>query len=134
MKILTLSIRQKYFDEILSGEKKVETREVRPSNFARYARFLADSKEYADVNDIPEKIKDEDISVIPVKYDALKLLTGEYKGKRPYVIVRVVDASVYFLSDEEGNDIILRDEEGEYIATNIEYHLGEIIEKRLYNV
>jgi hypothetical protein len=32
------------------------------------------------------------IDVLPVKYDALKLLTGEYKGKRSYLIVEVKDA------------------------------------------
>ena len=32
MKILTLIIKQKWFDAILSGEKTVETREVRPTN------------------------------------------------------------------------------------------------------
>lgn len=32
MKILTLIIKKKWFDAILSGEKKIETREVRPTN------------------------------------------------------------------------------------------------------
>jgi hypothetical protein len=134
MNVLTLSIKQKYFDEILAGTKKVETREVRPKNFAKYARFLAADKEYKDINEVPEDISEDDIGVVPVKYDALKLLTGEYKGKRPYVVVEIAESEVYFLTDKDGQDIILEDEEGEYIATNIEYKLGRIIEKRLYDV
>ena len=132
MKVLNLSIKQKYFDEIIAGTKKDETREVRPANFKKYARFLANGKEYENIEDVPESIPDDEIEVVPVKYDALKLLTGEYKGKRPYAIVEVVDANVYFLTDENGDDIILTDSEGEYTATNIEYSLGKVIEKSEY--
>jgi len=132
-KVLTLSIKQKYFDEIIAGTKNIETREVRPNSFKKYARFVANGKEYKDINDVPKSILDEDIEVVPVKYDAIKLLTGEHKGKRPYAIVEVADANVYFLTDENGNDIILTDSEGEYIATNIEYSLGKVIEKSNIN-
>ena len=36
MNILTLSIKQKYFDEILAGKKTHEYREIRPTNAKKY--------------------------------------------------------------------------------------------------
>ena len=38
--------------------------------------------------------------------DAIKLLTGEYKGKRPYIIIEVKDAEAVILTDDEGNDVV----------------------------
>jgi len=131
MKVLTLSIKQKWFDEILTGKKKSEFREVRPNNFAKYARFVHLGKEYENDLDVPED--NNEITVKAVKYDALKLVTGAYKDKRPYLIVEVTGADIFFNVDDDGNDIVLKTENGdEYISTQIEYHLGKIIEKELY--
>jgi len=127
MNVLTLSIKQKYFDEIIAGTKTVETREIRPNNFKRYCRYLHDGKEYINAEDIPED--DKSIDVIPVKYDALKLLTGEYRGKRPYVVVEVKNAQVAFLDDEDGKEIVYEVDGKEYLAAVIDYELGKIIEK-----
>lgn len=46
MNVLTLSIRQKYFDEILTGKKTQEFREIRPSNSSKYIRYVLNGKEY----------------------------------------------------------------------------------------
>ncbi len=46
MNILTLSIKQKFFDEILSGKKGFERREIKPSNVENYVSFIVDGKEY----------------------------------------------------------------------------------------
>ena len=127
MKVLTLSIKQKYFDEILSGVKKTEVREIRPNNFARYCRYLHKGIEYVNIEGIPED--DNEIDIIPVKYDAIKLLTGEYKDKRPYIIIAVKDTKIYFLQDEKGEDVIYEVDGKEYIASEIEYELGEVIDK-----
>jgi len=62
----------------------------------------------------------------------LKLLTGAYKGKRPYFIVEVTSTDIYILADEDGNDIVIGEgTEDEYYATQICYNLGKIIEKSL---
>ena len=133
MKTLSLSIKQKYFDEILAGTKKNEYREVRANNFAKYARYVLNGKEYKNPDDIPEK-EDGDVTITPVKYDALKLITGAYNlPKRPYLIVKVKKAEVYILTDEKGEEIVYEHEGEEYLAAEIDYHLGEIIEKELYN-
>lgn len=126
MKILTLSIKQKYFDEILSGEKKTETREIRPTNARKYIKYVCNGKEYDADEDLPEE---GDIDIKPIKYDAIKLLTGAYTGKRPYIIVECKGESVYLLTDENGNDITYQYKGEEYIASQIMYDLGKIIEK-----
>ena len=46
MNILTLSIKQKYFDEILAGKKTHEYREIRPTNAKKYITYLCGGKEY----------------------------------------------------------------------------------------
>ena len=128
MKILTLSIKQKYFDEILTGKKNVETREIRPSTAKKYIVYECNGKEYAADAELPEE---GDIDVKPIQYDAIKLLTGEYKGKRPYIIVECKGAKVYFLTDDKGNDLTYQYNGEEYIASQIDYSLGKVLEKSL---
>ncbi|MDR1937989.1 MAG: ASCH domain-containing protein [Tannerellaceae bacterium] len=122
MNILTLNIRQKFFDEILAGTKKQEFREIRPNSQSKYCKI--DSDGFAVEND----------GVIePRKYDAIKFLTGEYKGSRPYAIVEVAGANIELLVDEETQEPIEYEYEGEiYTAAQVVYDLGRVIEK--YNV
>ena len=126
MNILTLSIKQKYFDEILSGKKTKETREIRPTNARKYIKYVCDGKEYDADAELPEE---GDIVISPIKYDAIKLLTGAYTGKRPYIIIECKSADVYLLTDENGEDIVYEYKGAEYVAAQIEYDLGKIIEK-----
>ncbi|MDR0266058.1 hypothetical protein [Sphingobacterium sp. 2149] len=118
MKVLTLSIKQEFFDQIKAGTKTFEEREIRPNNVTKYC--VLDDEGYVD---------EVDGKPITVKYDAIKFLTGAYKGKRPSMLVEVKDESVIILTDEEGNDIIYLDKGEEYIASIIRYELGEILEQ-----
>lgn len=133
MKILTLSIRQQFFDEILNGTKTHEYREIRPNNAKRYFRYEHKGKLYTpqvDNDQIPDD--DEPVYLRPVKYDAIKFLTGAYSGKRPYMIVEVKDAEVVLLTDENGEDIVYKWTDGEeYIAAQMDYTLGKVLEKNL---
>ena len=63
--------------------------------------------------------------------EVVNLLTGEYKGKRPYIIVECKGAKVYFLTDENGDDITYEYQGETYIASQIEYSLGKVLEKSL---
>ena len=132
MNVLTLSIKQKYFDEILSGKKKQEFREIRPTNAKKYFRYLLNGKEYDEETLPPEEEEAGDVDLIPVKYDAIKFLTGSYSGKRPYAIVEVKDAHIEILCDEEGNDIIYKYNGKEYLAAQVVYDLGKVIDKSNY--
>lgn len=132
MNVLTLSIKQKYFDEILAGKKKQEFREIRPTNAKKYFRYLLNGKEY-DEESLPSEDEEAgDVDLIPVKYDAIKFLTGAYTGKRPYAIVEVKDAHIEILCDEEGNDIVYEYNGKEYAAAQVVYDLGKVIEKSNY--
>lgn len=128
MKILTLSIKQKYFDEILSGKKPVETREIRPTNAKKYIRYVCGGREYDADAELPEE---GDIDIKPIEYDAIKFLTGEYKGKRPYAIVECRGAKVYLLTDENDREITYEYKGETYIASQIEYSLGQVLERSM---
>lgn len=133
MKVLTLSIKQKYFDDILAGTKTHEYREIRPTNAKRYFRYELNGKLYESADDLPSDEEEPgDVNLVPVKYDAIKLLTGAYTGKRPYIIVEVKNAEVVLLADEDGNDIVYEYEGKEYLAAEMDYTLGKIIEKSDY--
>jgi len=112
MNVLTLSIKQKFFDQILSGEKKSEYREIRPNNASKYCKF---------------NLKNEFIEV--VKYDQIKFVTGQYKGERPFAIVEVLGAEVALFTDDNDKEIVYTENGIEYLAAEIEYALGKIIQK-----
>ena len=126
MKELKLEIKQKPFDDILSGKKDFERREITPKNVVDYVSFVVDGKEYEKEEDIPEG--DSEVMVKAKSYDRLKLVTGEYKGKRPYVIIEVKDARVEFLYDENGDFIISKKGGKEYALAYIIFELGNIVE------
>lgn len=126
MNVLTLSIKQKPFDDILSGKKDFERREIKPSNVNDYVSYIVDGKEYEREEDIPEG--DSEVTVKAKSYDCLKLVAGKFEGKRPYLIVEVKDARIEFLFDENG-DFILDQEKGkEYALANIIFELGNVVE------
>lgn len=115
MKTLTLSIKQNFFDEIKAGTKTFEEREIRPNNIGKYCE-LKD-------NDVIF----EDGIVKTVQYDAIKFLTGAYKGKRPSITVEVKSSEVIVLTDEEDNEIVYTLDDKEYVACIIRYELGKIL-------
>lgn len=133
MNTLTLSIKQKFFDQILAGAKKEEFREIRPNNAKKYFKYSLNGKLYDSEEELPSEDEEAgDIDLIPVNYDAIKFLTGEYKGKRPFAIVKVEDARIELLTDEDGNDLVYEHEGKEYIMAQVVYSLGEIIEQSNY--
>lgn len=109
-KQLVLSIKQKYFDEIKAGTKKIETREVRPSTEKRYVTLNAD-REIIDI----------------IKYDTIKFLTGAYSGVRPSMVVEVLGAHLEEVHDENDQPIIYEENGEENMMIDIVYDLGKII-------
>ena len=79
MNVLALTIKQDPFNEILSGEKKEEFRELRPTIYC--SRFLTykgdDGKTYKMASQVPSGV---DCKPEIVKYDAIKFITGEKKA------------------------------------------------------
>ena len=138
MKVLTLSIKRNFFDEILAGTKAHEYREIRPNNAKRYFRYELKGVLYENAEDIPPlpegadpNAEEEAWSLVPVKYDAIKFLTGAYVGKRPWALVEVKDAEIVLFCDENGDDIVYEYNGQEYVAAEIDYTLGKVIDKDL---
>ena len=131
MKILTLNLKRQYFNEILAGTKTHEYRDLFPENNDKFIRYILNGKEYK-VNEIPsEEDEPGEITPVPIKYDAIKFLTGAYKGTRPYIIVEVLSANILIPKDDQGNEIIIYDEASdiEFIMAQMDYTLGRILEK-----
>ena len=120
MEIFTLSIKEKYFNEILAGTKKQEFREIRPNSQSKYCEL-----------DEEGFVKEVEGVLQPRKYDAIKFLTGEYKGTRPFAIVEVKDAKIELFEDEN-HELVTYTYQGEdYIAAQVVYDLGKVIEKHV---
>ena len=111
MKILSLIITQKYFDEIITGTKKEEFREVKPTTEKKYV------------------VLDEEGSIIDIiKYDAIQFYVG-YNKNRDSALVEVIDAELREITDENG-DPIYYDYKGEKnMMIEIIYSLGKNIRK-----
>ena len=91
MKTLSLIIKQEYFDQIIAGTKKQETRELKPNTENRYIE--TDAEGFA--------IEDENGDVVPKKYDALRLYVG-YKKDRDSCLVEVTGAHTERYADDNG--------------------------------
>lgn len=75
MKVLTLNIKKTYFDEIISGTKKIEYRELKQSTLNKYTYIdEADGKRYLR------------------RYDALRLFVGYHKD-RESALVQITDTT-----------------------------------------
>lgn len=116
MRILTLIIKQKFFDEIIAGTKKQEFREIRPSSQAKYCD-LDEEGFCKEVNGILQ----------PRKYDAIRFYVG-YKKDRDTAVVEVKRASIELFEDENGELIEYEDKGEIYIAAQVIYDLGKVIE------
>jgi T5orf172 domain. len=75
MKVLTLNIKKVYFDEIMSGVKKIEYRELKQTTLNKYT--------YLDESDGKRYLR---------RYDALRLFVG-YDKDRESALVQVTDTT-----------------------------------------
>lgn len=113
MATLTLIIKKKFFDQILSGEKDKEFREIRPRNASRYCEFESDGT-----------------LIGPKKYDQIQFWVG-YEPNRPGAVVEIKNSEITLFNDEETGEPITYVEDGiEYIEAEIMYELGSIVSKQ----
>lgn len=114
MEILTLIIKQKFFDEILSGKKTQEFREIRPTTQKKYCQLDADGY-----------CVEKDGVLQPKRYDAIQFFVG-YNKDRASALVEVKDAQIELFEDENHTY------QGEiYLAAQVVYDLGKVIEKHV---
>lgn len=126
MNILELKLKQEHFAEILSGEKKTETREIRPKNAHRYVEFFnpETGTVYPNSYAVPD---DGPVDARCIKYDAIRFHVGSAMD-RPNALVKVENAQYFIITDDEGKEIIYTINGREYVAAEIDYTLGDIIE------
>jgi len=128
-KIISFSLKQKYFDAILAGRKVEEFREIRPSTVKRLVQLDEDGFD----------IEDEEGFAIPVHYDAILFYTGKYEAgkKRDCALVEVVDSIVQYFTDEKGEIIEYKvDYNGQkdvyWQSSQVVYKLGAILGVNTY--
>lgn len=119
MEILTLIIRQKFFDQIIAGIKKQEFREIRPNTCRKYCEL--DGEGY---------VREENGVLVPRRYDAIRFYVG-YNKDRDTALVRVREASIELFVDEDDNLIEYEYKGERYCAAQIVYDLGEILEQSI---
>ncbi|MGN1219993.1 MAG: type I restriction endonuclease subunit R [Candidatus Cryptobacteroides sp.] len=129
-KCLAVSIKQNPFEAIMSGEKDFEEREVRPTTYRQLVYFVRDGVTYQRFEDIPDFEKE--IMMEPIKYDQLKLITGQMVGKRPYAVVNVEGAHVEFVVDGDKQVFVPTADGRQFPLAIVVYDLGEITERSDY--
>lgn len=118
MEILTLIIKQKFFDEIIAGKKKQEFREIRPNTQKKYCQI--DNEGYCI---------EKNGELQPRHYDAIRFFVG-YNKERASALVEVKDTKIELFEDEYHN-LIEYTYQGEiYLAAQVVYDLGRVIEKK----
>ena len=111
MKTLTLQITGDSFRKILSGEQKIESREIRPKSAKRYVEINADG----DAVDL-------------ILFDELYLINGRQPNS-PRLNVNVESTELVYLEDEDGEIIKFKENGEEYLLCRVEYTLGQITNK-----
>lgn len=117
MKILNLIIKKKFFDEIISGRKTQEFREIRPTTAKKYCELDEDGN-----------CKMIDGVFMPRRYDAIRFCVG-YTKDRPTALIEVKDANIELFVDEKGNYIDYEINGKNYLAAQVVYDLGNVIEE-----
>ena len=152
---LYLTITQQWFDEIVSGRKTVEYREIKPTTQNRYLDLPKKDNEPVLVNDLlPEdalmginEYNDGIFCFVPKEYQYLRLAVGYNKDRDTAVVrlkgactmpQRLPDGRIYRFNEEEieGAETMTDDqyfnatynENGELCNWIIGFELGEIVE------
>jgi hypothetical protein len=115
MEIPTLIIKQNFFDEIISGKKIKEFREIRPNT----------QKKYCDLDE-EGYCKEKDGVLQPRKYDAIRFYAG-YNRNRATALVEINKTDIELLVDESNNFIEYEHDGEKYLAAQVVYSLGKIL-------
>lgn len=144
---LYMTIKQKYFDEIVAGTKKNEYREIKDTTATRYLQTWREGRERGlYYNDTLIDIDPEgDICIynngvypyIPIDYKFLRLAVG-YAKDRNEMVVEVVDITFEPMKLKDGTEARFHELPSGEMEANpkgslafwmINFHLGQIVEK-----
>ena len=122
-KVLTLIIKQTYFDQILAGTKKQEFREVKGTTYKKLVKVDKSGENF---------LFDENEHLIPIHYDALLLFVG-YHSVRDSALVNVKSAEEKFFTDENGEVVKVELDDGTTAyPSQIAYNLGDVLAKDVH--
>lgn len=120
--VVTYIIKQHWFDEILSGRKKKEYRELKATTLKKLVKL--------DKNG--ELVLDENENAIPIHYDAMLLFVG-YNKVRDSALVEVTGEKEEMFHDENGNEIFETLEDGSrFYPSQVAYDLGRVLCKEVH--
>lgn len=120
MKVLNLIIKQCYFDAIMQGRKVQEFREVRPTTI----------KKLIELDEEGYEIEDENYNAVPIKYDAIRFFVG-YNKDRDTALVEVTSTYTEIFVDENGDPIEYEYKGDLWVAQQVVYNLGKILEHKI---
>ena len=121
MKILTLIIKQTYFDQILSGEKTQEFREVKPTTY----------KKLLELDENGFEKEDEFGNAIPIAYDAIRFYVG-YNKDRDSALVEGKEAYTEMFIDDNNQLITYTYNDQDWVAEQVVYNLGRVLGKNVH--
>ncbi|MEG1617687.1 MAG: hypothetical protein RR202_08045 [Bacteroidales bacterium] len=111
MEVLKLLIKSKSFEEVISGKRKLEVREITPSTQSKYLIVTP--------NEVTIKL-----------YDAIRFVAGN-EPDAPEALVKVEKTELDFEPDEEGYIQLYEEGKALYIeGGEMYYTLGEILETK----
>lgn len=120
MRLLKLSIKQKYLEAIKDGRKVQEFREIRPNNVKKYLKL--DEEGY--------EIEDENGNAIPIEYDAI-LFTSKETGDTATVEIKAARTEIMM---GENKQPIEYEYNGQlWVVERVVYDLGKIIDHTVNN-
>lgn len=150
---LYLTMKQVYFDKIMSGEKKEEYREIKGTTFKKFLAVDEEGEPYINTDIFPKdkwenypyemifNIFNDGHCPLVAKDDLcfLNLAVG-YNKVRDTATVEVVDITFEPAKNKQGDDCRFRvgdngepiaDANGQYCIWNAVLHLGRIVEKNI---
>lgn len=135
--IITLQLKGEFFDQIVSGEKTQEFREITEKNEKKFIQMMLEQKTDEEGNPMYDKNGqpimgeygqlDENGNSIPKHYDAIQFLNG-YNADRRCMLIEIESAESAVIVDEDGNDYSYITESGDdFLPEMLTYNLGQII-------
>jgi hypothetical protein len=113
MNILSISVKRKFFDRILSGEKKFITRKIKPLTWKKY--LIVDENEK---------------SIDLINYDALRLSFGVGPNVN-ILLIKVIDQRLVFILEKDEKPAFYEYKGQQIQMLEVDYFLGEILEKTI---
>jgi len=113
MQILSICVKQRFLDRILSGKKKFITRKIKPMTWKKY--LIVDENEK---------------SIELINYDALRLSFG-IGANVNVLLVKIIDQRLVLVVEKDELPAFYEFKGHQIQMLEVDYFLGEILEKTI---